>query len=98
MQPCAASASHRRRRDGTSNSAKTYEPNQWRELVKVALLASAFIGAYATGAALSPQCRRARDGTTTTATAAAAARDPPLRPTHLHHHCTTISGESTQET
>jgi hypothetical protein len=33
---------------------QTYEPNQWRELVKVALLASAFIGAYATGAALSP--------------------------------------------
>ena len=32
----------------------TYEPNQVRELVKVALLASAFVGAYATGAALSP--------------------------------------------
>ena len=49
-----------RRKRSTADTASarapqtTYEPNQWRELVKVALLASAFIGAYATGAALSP--------------------------------------------
>ena len=49
-----------RRKRSTADTASarapqtTYEPNQVRELVKVALLASAFIGAYATGAALSP--------------------------------------------
>ena len=46
---------HRTADAATAREARqTYEPNQWRELVKVALLATAFIGAYATGAALSP--------------------------------------------
>ena len=53
----------------------TYEPNQVRELVKVALLASAFIGAYATGAALSPVVEPVP--------AAAAAAPPPPPPPEI---------------
>ena len=50
----------RRKQHRTADAAtaretrQTNDPTQWRELLKVALLASAFIGAYATGAALSP--------------------------------------------
>ena len=69
-----------RRKRSTADTASarapqtTYEPNQVRELVKVALLASAFIGAYATGAALSPVAEPPP------VTAAAVAPPPPPPP------------------
>ncbi len=56
---------------------QTNDPTQWRELLKVALLASAFVGAYATGAALSPVVPPTEPPSVT---AAAAAPPPPPPP------------------
>jgi len=63
--------------DTAAAQAQPNEPNQWRELLKVALLATAFVGSYATGAALSPVAPPP---------AMAAAPPPPqtvLCPTHI---------------